>query len=541
VPFSSELDFLGLQIPYWFYISGNNIMKEQKPSLSLIEKQFSDYLENAVQECSLDTFVEQGYEISIEGEPKVEVSIKADYIQTTVRWPFTITYGDVSSRIDEHKINTKTNFGKLYFTAEKIFDAEQEKLFLENYALDVLRLYAPMTDIELSCAPKTWFVSSVKNEIDKALEANIGAIKISGNYYSLRSPENKYFEVDIGEKVNEQVNLLYSKNMNHVFEVWPSENGLMKAEPIGNQPELGFLGSLGFCYVPYHFVYDLKFPVLIQIIKDDELFQFPVVVVIDKNVVRNKTMESKEETGFDLCQYRNQEITVFTYDENSKPIEADIGYKCFNQVCDIGRTKIEGGKAMLDAKVPQCYNGFVVAKAPGYASAKLQSPGIDSFIANLFLKPEHVLDLEIKGLGKDEYATITFTSEGYSTSMYYPEENQISLVEGIYNVSVYLFKESSITLDAQRVEKCIDVPAPGLSGIFGGMQEQCFEIDVPKESLTNVVFGGGKSQYSVTESELNSASKLSIKAQAYDVPENILELGDIYSLIDISELQIDLE
>ena len=31
MPFSSQLDFLGTAIPYWYYVSGNNIQKEQVP------------------------------------------------------------------------------------------------------------------------------------------------------------------------------------------------------------------------------------------------------------------------------------------------------------------------------------------------------------------------------------------------------------------------------------------------------------------------------------------------------------------------------
>ncbi len=334
LPFSSRFNFLGSDVPYWFYVSGNNIFKEQKPELWEIEKQFSDYLNTKVKECEFDFFTEQGYEINFEGEPKTEVKIKADSIESVVVWPLTITYGDATSKINEHKAVVKTHFGRLYDDAKAIYEAEQEQLFLENYAMDVLRLYAPVTGIEISCAPKTWVVSSVRDELDNALEGNIAAIKVKGSYYDLGS-ERKYFEVDIGRNIDETVYFLYSKNIPHVFSVWPSENNLMKAEPVGMQPGLGILGSLGFCYVPYHFVYDLKFPVLIQIMDGDEFFQFPVVVVIDKNSVRNVTTSETEELVFDVCQYKNQEVSIFTYDENLRPIEADIGYKCFNQVCDI--------------------------------------------------------------------------------------------------------------------------------------------------------------------------------------------------------------
>ena len=32
MPFSSQLNFLGSPIPYWYYVSGNNVEKEQVPS-----------------------------------------------------------------------------------------------------------------------------------------------------------------------------------------------------------------------------------------------------------------------------------------------------------------------------------------------------------------------------------------------------------------------------------------------------------------------------------------------------------------------------
>lgn len=540
MPFSSRLNFLGIEVPYWWYISGNNIVRTQRPSLRDIERQFENYLKSNIEECSFESFVKQGYDIEKIGEPEIVVSIRPTVIETTIRWPFVITYSDEVIRIDEHKISTDSNFGSLYNTASLIFEAEQEKLFLENYALDVLRLYAPVTGIELSCAPKVWRREEVANEVNSALEGNIGTIKISGTYYKLARPESRYFEVDVGRKISEQVSFLYSRNMPHVFEVWPTEDGTMKAEPIGNQPGLRMLGALGFCYVPYHFVYDLKFPVLVQVSKNGELFQFPVLVIIDKNSIRNVTEAETVKVVFDLCEHRTQQVTIFSYDESNRPIEADIGYKCFNQICDLGRTKIDGNKAFLETWVPQCYNGFIVSKAKGYATTKTLAPSIGPFIVNVFLKPEHQLDLEVGGLVSGEHAIINFISDDYSVSVYYPEQKQVALVEGNYNVSVYLFKEAPITLEAQRVEKCIELPVAGIKGIFGATQEQCFEMDIPRDTLTNVVYGGGSTRFPVTEVELARASKVRINAQAYDVPKNLLELGDVYELIDASEIQISL-
>src|SRR3989344_6769764 len=35
MPFSSELNFLGNPVPYWYYVSGNGIQREQIPSRNL--------------------------------------------------------------------------------------------------------------------------------------------------------------------------------------------------------------------------------------------------------------------------------------------------------------------------------------------------------------------------------------------------------------------------------------------------------------------------------------------------------------------------
>src|SRR3989338_10555856 len=144
-----------------------------------------------------------------------------------------------------------------------------------------------------------------------ALEANIPAIKIKGDYYKLNEKENKYFIQDIGENVDFNVNFMYSKHWPLKLEIWPSEEGLLKAEPVGLQEGMGMLG---FCYTPYHFVYDFAYPVLIQLYSGSEIFQFPVVVFIEKNQPRESLdAESVPNVVPELCQNKISEQTVNTY------------------------------------------------------------------------------------------------------------------------------------------------------------------------------------------------------------------------------------
>src|SRR3989338_3592292 len=41
----SQLDFFGSGIPFWYYASGNNIIKEQAPTKEMMERQLEKYIE----------------------------------------------------------------------------------------------------------------------------------------------------------------------------------------------------------------------------------------------------------------------------------------------------------------------------------------------------------------------------------------------------------------------------------------------------------------------------------------------------------------
>lgn len=540
MPFSNYLVYLGMQVPYWFYISGNNIAREQKPSIENIEMQFEEYLQEKLLECDFSSLENQGYIISFEHKPQVKVAIKSSSIDTTVIWPLQVSLGEQKAIIREHKVKTKSNFGTLYNDASKIYDYEQSSLFLENYSIDVMRLYAPVDGIELSCAPKIWRVNDVKQELKNALEANIAALKIKGSSYRLAKRENRYFEVDTGG-ISSNAYLLYMPNeFPSRIEIWPSEDNLMRADPIGIQPGLGILSLVDLCYVPYHFVYDIYYPVVVQLTKGNELFQFATVVVIDKSEARNASVGESSDVIFDICQYKSQPATIFTYDADSRPLEAEIYFKCFNQVCKIGKTAMEVGDAILKANVPKCINGVIIAKAKGYQDTRAVFTTTEEFIANLFLAPIHELTVEMPNLKQGEYALMSFVSQEYSGSIYYPEQNKINLSEGNYNVTVYLFKESLITLQAQQAEKCVKIPAGGVAGIFGAMQEQCYDLSMPQQSFTNVLFGGGKATWFVTEQDLKGKSKLSVTADSFTVPKSIEELVDVYSFIEVSQVNLQL-
>jgi len=538
MPFSSHLDFFGFAVPYWYYVSGNGIAKEQIPSKEKMQEQLKDYLEKRIEECNFEDFEAQGFIIE-KGEPKADVEIKDNKIDVGIEMPLTISFDDMTTRQTTHKVSVDSRLGKFYNTAIKIYDKEKTSMFLENYGVDVLRLYAPVDGTELTCSPKVWMQENIKNELKNALEGNTQAIKFKGDYYSLASKENKYFVQDLGENTDASVNLLYSRNWPTKIEIYPDDNPLI-AEPVGLQEGLGILG---FCYVPYHFVYDITYPVLVQIYDNEEMFQFPIAVVIDKNKpIKGLDTEALPDVVPELCEHKLAQINVYTYNTKLEPVEADISFKCFGTSCDIGKTTLTEKETYLSALFPQCVNGLIIAKADGYSTKKYMLSSVQSTTANIVLDKLYTLGLDITLNGKslsDEKAIVYFNGEE-NFAFAYPEQKQISLSEGQYEVKVYVYKNSTLSFQGSTTRKCINVPKSGLSGIFGATKEQCYDIDIPSQTISFAIAGGGKTSYYFAESELQENKKLEIKASPLPAPNSLEQLQDNYELLEEKTLWLEL-
>ncbi|MEK6906538.1 MAG: hypothetical protein AABW81_02870 [Nanoarchaeota archaeon] len=528
-PFSSQLVFLGNPIPYWYYVSGNNIQKEQVPSKRVIEKQLGDFIDEKIRECNFDSYYENGFEIN-NGEPEAKVTINNQAVDVVLSMDMTIIKGEESVNIKEHKIEVKSNFGKLYDSALKVYNYEQSTLFLENYLVDILRNYAPVDGVEMTCSPKMWNADEVFSELQDAIEANTLALTTDKN---TKNKENKYFVVDL--PVDESVKFINSKNWPYSFEVNPSEESVMISKPVGNQPGLGILG---FCYVPYHFVYNVKYPVLVQVYSGSEIFQFPVAVVLQGNKPRKSldtsTFESPE-TG--LCEYKNTIVSVKTYDSKLKPIDADISYECFNEFCTIGKTN----SGILSGEFPQCVNGFILARADGFEDSKYQYSTTQGGVAEIILARLYDVEINLKLDGRDynKDAIISFISDKSSKTVVYPSQKSVSLTEGQYEIMVEVYKNSSITLAGTKQEQCIDVPESGLGGILGMTEEKCFEIKIPAQIISNALGGGGREEYFMLESELSNSDVIEINAQSLATPKTIEELQNNYIIFEERELDIN--
>jgi len=155
MPFSSDLDFMGQSVPYWMYVSGNNLLKENVPTKGSMERELNRYVSRRVGFCDFSKFKKSGFDVFV-GNGSVTTKINDLSIDVDVENKITIFKGNNSVSISSHKFTISTKLGKFFGLAMGVYNYEKTHMFLENYALDVLRLYAPVDGVDIGCAPKVF-------------------------------------------------------------------------------------------------------------------------------------------------------------------------------------------------------------------------------------------------------------------------------------------------------------------------------------------------------------------------------------------------
>ena len=527
MPFSSQLNFLGNPIPYWFYVSGNNIPKEQVPTKQEMEDQLARYIEDKIRNCDFSSYYGEGFQIQLT-DPIAGVSIDDNLVEVDLNANLNLVKDDESILVREHSIEVNSRLGSLYSSALNVYEESQETLFLEEYAIDTLRNYAPVDGIEITCSPLVWNADDIYDDLQEGIEANTVALTSEQGI-------DDYFELDISG-VDHEVRFLNSRNWPYGFEINPANDGpILVANPIGNQAGLGVLG---FCYVPYHFVYDVRYPVLVQVYEGEEIFQFPVAVIIEDNNPRESlATTSVENLVPELCTYKNTPVNVNVRDTQGAAVQADISYECFSNSCLIGQTTSSGS---LTEDFPQCVNGYVHARAEGFEDARYLLSTVSPGNINIILDRIYTKDVQLKvdNVNYNGDAIITFTSGDSVRTVAYPSQRIVELSEGQYEIQVYVYENSSIEIGATVTEQCVDIPA-GVFGIFGITKESCFEIEVPEQVISQALSGGGTQEHFVLESVLIDSNTIEINAESLSTPTTIQQLQVNYLLFEENGLEIE--
>jgi hypothetical protein len=271
------------------------------------------------------------------------------------------------------------------------------------------------------------------------------------------------------------------------------------------------------------------------------LFQFPVVVIIDKNMPRTALpgeVIPQEEDDFRLCEFMTQDLEIHLYDANLNKVNGNISFECFDQRCRLGES-VDG---VLRTPAPACVNGYLHVRADGFADRKeLVSTNKQSFV-EVILDRERILDVELRVGGReidDEVAVVSFTrDDGKITTIAMPDQNEIKLSEGNYEVKVYVYGNSSITIPASTKTQCVEAPRSGLLGLLGSTKEECFDITIPATKIESGLVGGGVLNTYLLDSEL-AKGKLMIRADRLPRPTSVEKLSENFQTFETKRLWLE--
>jgi len=501
VYFSNTLDFMGEKIPYWIYYDGNYV--EQVLDMEKIEGQFERFVKENFFVCNE---IIESYNVSYVKEIKdVDVNIKRNKIESEVKIDLRIRKGNVVYRIEKLNTVINTNFGKLYENALKVYEHEKKKRFLENYTIDVISLYAPTTGFKLECLPLVFNKEDIKKDLKDGLSVNLERIKFKGDYFS-PDEYTKYYLQDVELDKNININLIYLPEITEI-KVYGDEI----YEPIGDFPVNIF------CYVPYHFVYDVKYPIIFVLSQDNEAFKFPVAVIVERSGIKDIIGENETIATKGICEAKVTNAKIYTYAENQK-VDCDVYFKCLDAECYLGKSK--GG--YIEAKVPECINAEIYCK--DYVGSVFINTNHD-FSLNLYLDKVYEKEIYVD-IASDESAIVLFEGP-VKQGIIYPEQEYIKLGKGQYNITVFVFKEKNIVIEKGQ-EICYDVPS-----FFIFKTRKCEKIN--GLSVDRVIVGGGKKSLWIDPREIES---INIFPEKFDIPESIEDIQKNYEMVLSSELEI---
>ncbi len=547
IPFSNKLQVFGndaLEVPYWFYESANGIQKTQIPTVKEMEKDLQDYISFNLNNC-LNNFTQfSDYEVSGFSNIETKVTIDDDKIFVNVLGKLTSTYKGLTQEFDEFIISIDAPLGRMYKIANGIITQSNQNNFFEELTYDMMVVYdeIPLSETEFSCEQKIWGEEQVKKDFKKIVSKNINEINLkNGNKLNSK----KYFFLDAdSQKID--ASFSYNEDWPFYMEVTPSENGVLKSDEIVKQTgALRFLTQF-FCLNNYHFVYDVKYPVLITLNKGNHIFEFAYQVIIDNNQPKKdkiKKLDSFE--SFDLCDKKITKTKVSTYiideNENLAPLDkVKISYKCFSNTCDIGETKLQENGVFLEEDFPQCINGQIIADKKGYSSAKVTtSTNLESSVS-LTLEKLYNLDLnlklidkysgEIRNLNSNENALIKIEGldNDLSFLISYPEIDKIELAPGNYKSTIYVNTNKNIKINGQEIENCVSVPKGGVLGLFFD-ETKCVKNKIDGFELTQALVGGAEFELEIERQKLINADFINLYAIYDKIPntnDEILRIND---------------
>ena len=534
-PFSNKLNVVGgLETSYWYYEKSSARFENQVPTIALMQAELSAYINNNLDSCLDDFEIFTGYQIETK-DRKVGVSIRAQDILVTLDYPIHVVKDNFEYDFTQFKKVIDLDLRSMFDQAVSILNYQLENQYFEDKTLGMLITYdeIPYSGLEESCAPIVWSRAEVRAELQNIVSRNIQFYKVKGTNYELFQEENSAFEIEIPvEDSGFDVNFNHFTSWPFFMEVEPAEGDLMISQSITKDlgPAAGFVQGI-FCMNEYHFVYDLRYPILVSITKPNAFqgsgytFQYAFITNIKRNQPGGADViipEQLFEPDIKYCNAKTQTVTIYTYgdelNDQLKPLgDVNVQYKCINHGCDVGQSKLTEFGGEITGNVPLCWNGFIVANKVGYHQSQTLFSTTDETVTSVFLKPYTQKSFEVYvdrskttgvsgGLNEDESVVIQLINQDddFSAFATAPNDNIITLIPGTYEGKVYLMSSSKqvINIPEHDVESCYDKAKPGLLGFLGQTEKECFTTTIPSVSLDKAIIGQNSFNITILNEDL---------------------------------------
>lgn len=512
------IDQYGIPIQKWRY-KGRQGIEYPIPTVEDMQQELEEFVTLESQLC----FTNFTYDdpIIAGATQDIDLEIKRSQIFLTVDKPITINANRAEITLDEHKVQLRSSLLELYETAEKIVDAESNTYYLENRTMDLISVYdeIPFEGTEFTCGTKIWDAKDVEQKLKEAVQANIEQIKLK----KINSDSDYYnWDIDL-EKDQQQTSALFSYSTRQPMrlEITPSDGALLTSKATRGS---GIVGSLS-CVNHYKFLYSIQYPVLVKVIKDGEVFQFGMDVRIQNNQAEDNAEGFFLQEGTnEICAFAPKEIDVILFDTltGSQIIPTTVQLSCGASTCNIQNNQF-----------PQCVGSTVIIEADGYVPLRIEEYStVNAEPINENLNPLYTLPVKVfadtsggpRELNSKESAVIIVEGKDYTTTISYPEQQEIQLGAGIYEVSGQIFLNEQRTIKGGRNVNCLQVPRSNILGMIGITKEECVTTVIDDLELDVLIVGESRGEISLANFELAGSNEAQIFLAYTGIPRDYEDL-----------------
>ena len=601
-----------MKTAYWHYLESDNsctsnckfvLLPENKLSLYKktgkvsIESQLNDYINDNIDSCiNFEEFRKQGFEFEVKEEPKAEVVIRDSDVVVVLDYPINVKRAGAEKELSRFIAQVPVNIKSVYELGSTIASLQSEYRYLERGTLNLVTAFSgldneklpPMSASSFNIGPGvTWRLSDVEDDVGGILTSYTSLLQTQGthNYNLMPASAGSLADSLYNKGMIIPMDKFYPElSVNFDYVGWPlyfklnCPGGICRPESV----TANILSLIGF--KKYSFVYDLSYPVMVEI-RDDKALNgkgYTFRFFLESNIRRNEPMEQNylSMTG---AAVNDVSMLCDENKRNSGNIAANVkdgmtgqplddvlvSFACTGETCLIGSTDDEG---KLESGFPVCIGGVVTFAKDEYPVSSMplntELDKDDSILQVLepFREKEVVVMKKRMAKQNDEWVfsdnpvylydkeqvMMTFTKktklgeQKYTTMLLYNQsdvlENKIKLVPGEYDVNINLMQYEEIVVPGGEFCYCsgtdVEVIACEAAKLVGIEPETCEEVQNVVFNETNPYPSGGLDlKINIGKDDLDSSKRITFYVISPDLKMVNEELRTIDDLEQIGMIE----